>query len=111
MSIIVSSDSLMDQREVLLEVVVAVENAVAAGCSKANMADNSKWVVVGEGVPVEAESAGIAAVVEAALSKILCISKVVQVETIKDSVAGCNVEVDDNDPRPPKWLPLAVVST
>ena len=45
-----------------MEVVVAVENAVAAGCSKVYVVDNSKRVVVGEGVVVEAGSAGIAAV-------------------------------------------------
>ena len=46
---------------VLVEVVVARENAVAAGCSEVHVAENPKGVVVGEGVDVEAGSAGIAA--------------------------------------------------
>ena len=45
----------------LVEVVVAVENPVAADCSKVYVVDHSKRVVVGEGVAVEAGSAGIAA--------------------------------------------------
>ena len=42
--------------------VVAVENSVAASCWKAHVADNSKRVVAGEGVPVEARRAEITAV-------------------------------------------------
>ena len=52
----------MDQREVLVYVVVAVENVVAAGCSMVHAVDNSKKVVVGEDVAVETGSAGTAAV-------------------------------------------------
>ena len=36
----------MDQREVLVGVVVAVDNVEAAGCSMANTADSSKEMVV-----------------------------------------------------------------
>ena len=39
-----------------------MEDVVAAGCSKVHVVDNSKRVVVGEGVAVETGSAGIAAV-------------------------------------------------
>ena len=52
----------MDQGEVLVEVAGAVENAVAACCSMVDAVVNSKRVVVGEGVAVEAGSTGIAAV-------------------------------------------------
>ena len=40
----------------LVDVVLAVGNGQAAGCSMANMADNSKKMVVGEGVAMEAGS-------------------------------------------------------
>ena len=50
----------MDQREVPVEVVVAVVNVEAAGCSMANTADSSKEmvvvVVVVEGVVLETGS-------------------------------------------------------
>ena len=42
--------------------VVAVEDVVAAGCSLVHALDNLKKVVVGEGVAMEAGSAGVAAV-------------------------------------------------
>ena len=42
--------------------VVAVEEAVAAGCSMVHTVDDSKQVVVAEGVAVGAGSAGTAAV-------------------------------------------------
>ena len=42
--------------------VVAMENDVAARCAIVHAVDNSKKVVVGEGVAIEAGSAGIAAV-------------------------------------------------
>ena len=60
----------MDQKKKHVEVVVAVEVAVAAGGSKANVAEilnrAVSEVVVGEGVAVEAGSAGIAAAVSKA---------------------------------------------
>ena len=40
--------------------------------------------------------------------KSLSSSKVLQVQIIKDGVKDYNVEVNDNDPPPPKWLPLEV---
>ena len=46
----------MDQREVLLQVVVAMGNVEAAGCSIANAMDSSKKVDVSEGVAVETGS-------------------------------------------------------
>ena len=50
----------MDQREVLVEVIVAVDNVEAADCSMVNTADSSKEtvvvVVVVEGVVVETGS-------------------------------------------------------
>ena len=64
----------------LVEVVVVVENAVAAGSSMVHVADNSKKVVVGECVTVEAGSARIAAVdsMDAAVSETAAGSKNVQ---------------------------------
>ena len=52
----------IDQTEVLVEVVVAVENVVAVGCSMVHVVGNSKKVVVAEVVAMEAGSASIAAV-------------------------------------------------
>ena len=46
-------DSLTDESEVLVEVVVPVYNAEAAGCLMANTADGSKEMVVVQGVVVE----------------------------------------------------------
>ena len=45
-----------DQREVLVEVVVAVGNVESAGCSLANTVHSSKKMVVREGVVVKTES-------------------------------------------------------
>ena len=44
----------------------------------------------------------------AAPSKAPSIYKVLQVQIITDGVKDCNVEVNDNHPPPPKWLPLEV---
>ena len=52
----------MNQTEVLVEVIVAVGNVEAAGCSMANTVGSSKKAVVAEGVAMEIGSVETAVV-------------------------------------------------